>query len=197
MFRCIVLFILLWGNMFTSPELPTVDIKSNQLIIDYGKLAGKQGLHLAGLGGSIDHKTGKIKNFVAPFGVDHMMTVAEARIRFVTLVEDFIKFANKREDIRGHVSSYPITFKHLSLSIVCELSNPGEIAYVFSSGNYLCYYQRVDDSRFSQEIHEETYEEAKAIVESEGTMHLYDVPPKAKKVGRHGLFRWFKRKEED
>ena len=151
MSKITIIAILAWSSMFTDLDLSKVDIASNQLIVNYGKSVQKQGLHLAGVGGSIDHKTGKIKKFIAPFGIDHMMTVAEARIRFVTLVEEFLNFANAQEGVREHLSCHPITVATLKLSIVCERSIPGEIAHVSHSRNVIYYYQRVDDSRFSQE----------------------------------------------
>ena len=167
MAKCLLVLSILAWNFFTSPEVPKKEIWKNQLILDFGKRVESRGLRLAGIGGGIDHDTGKLKYFIVEFGTDRLADVSAARIAFVTLMIDFLDIVNSQKGTQEHLSNYPATLNNIKLAILCMKSKPGEIAHVFNLGNEISYYKNVDEPCHAREALEETYEEAKAIVEAE------------------------------
>ncbi|HEY4831794.1 MAG TPA: hypothetical protein VIH61_04455 [Waddliaceae bacterium] len=139
----------------------------NRAIKNFAKTLSPKGFHIVGLGGGLDHESGKHKQIDIVLGTSkEICDVRTARVLLVETITEFLNYINTREDIKAYLATTPFTIENIHVGILCEHSTPPNIGHMFNYGQYLCYYVYGDNpSRIpSIEIHEETFEEAKNIL---------------------------------
>ena len=172
-----ILFIFSFLNFFSKePEYETL---SKKIIEDYRKeVLEPNGLFIYGLGGSSDEGGIKTINItVAKLGPG---SLKEGRKLLLFLVDDLLKRYNDDIDMRKFLINYPFTPTHLAYGISYmkptgrswvfdkEKNQEDQIALIDVFSEKISYNIKLSDKiEPFVEIHSETYEEAKKIVDDE------------------------------
>ena len=101
----------------------------------------------------------------------------ELRVMMVTITEDFLKRMNSHEEIREYLVNYPFQSTNLKFRISLMdldgrvIHNKGKekelLRGVILFNGKLLYEIKNDDKAYLQDVHSETYEEARAIVKKQ------------------------------
>jgi len=156
-------FLASCSSFFQKNEVDLADRR----IVEFAKSVKDTGLFPVGIGGGIDHETGKNKLFSLIFGTnDTISSLEEARVLFVEILESFIDFINNDIQIRESLAVFPVTIENINMSIVCMESRPKDIADMSNCGQILYYYAENENPAIiaMDRIHKETFEEAQRIV---------------------------------
>lgn len=111
----------------------------------------------------------KIRGMDAHFLMEGKYTIDQARILFVSCVEEIIHEANTNEPMRQYMSEYPFTNKHFE--IILGFRDEGKIdiypPYVSSVHNIndkICYWTTNPETGQSERLYSEPYSEGLRIV---------------------------------
>jgi hypothetical protein len=127
----------------------------------------KFGLYCSGVGGSMPWDIRKIG---VRFCLQKETSIEEARELQVRATERFIEIINGSQKIRPYLIEYPWT--HNGVEIAISFLKPDGFCYknavslIFQAKGKLFYYGERGEDSLESEIKEETYEEAKQIVET-------------------------------
>jgi len=112
-----------------------------------------------------------IHQFDIMFNSKEQLQLKDARRRLIECIEFFLQEINNCREIRKYLNEYPFNYKGLNFSIAFDdgINNSLKshlLSMCYSKGDKLYYVICNSDNSF-EVIHEETYEEALKIVESE------------------------------
>lgn len=148
-------------------EINEKDRIVDHMILEFAETVAAKGLRPAGIGGGLNHETGKHKEFGISFVTQEKVTdISRARELFVETSDAFIAFINSREDIREYLDVFPVTILNIDMAIIFSNAQPGDIVDISNCHKRLFYYTAGPDPDKDpwEEIREETYEEAQAIL---------------------------------
>lgn len=170
---CFLILLFLQPSCFSmsnsSFKISELDDISNQITVDFAKKMQKKGLHACGLGGREDQ--GKIIDFKVSFQYNKTLDISSARRLIVETVLLFLEEINSNARVQQYLSHYPFTPDDVIISILpdCSVLNEKEcsssiIVKIFLGKISYC----VDDEIVMplHHLHEESFEEARKIVNS-------------------------------
>ncbi|NGX52585.1 MAG: hypothetical protein KR126chlam5_00888 [Candidatus Anoxychlamydiales bacterium] len=126
------------------------------------ELQNEKNLRLVGIGGAMMYE---VENMHMSFLLLNEFDLDEARDLIVYSITLFLKNINTNENIRSYLSHYPFTTKDITIFINMQNANTKINGVALSSDKII--YDSPGDQKSFESIHEETYEEAVKIVESE------------------------------
>lgn len=145
---------------------------SDRIFFPYNRILKKEKkIHLVGCGGAM---AGDIKKVNSSYVSSEIMTLVDARRLFVEITEGYICRYNQNEEIRPYLHDYPVTDGNFKIMIGFEDEHRrhrdnGYIALVFNIPErhriYYCTYDQ-ESGKFI-DLHDESYETARAIVMQE------------------------------
>ena len=131
------------------------------------KIEKEKDLYLFGTGGSM---MDDIKSLHMAFQCFRELDIDEARDLLVYCVEEFLNAINTNEEVRPYLHNYPFTAKNISIEIY--ISKPdrtniprGSICIAESSAGKVVFYIRSKENNRLKIIRQETYEEAKELID--------------------------------
>ena len=139
----------------------------NEIVNEFEvEMQEKFGLMCKGMGGSMPYD---IKLIGVRFFVDRKITIDEARELEVRSTERLVEMVNACEKIRPFLIQYPWTHNGVEIAI-SSLKKDGScyedgVSFIFQAKGKLFYYGQREENSLGDEINEETYEEAKQIVD--------------------------------
>ena len=175
LFLCILLFVS------TTSEGANYCKMTDQIVKNYIKeYAIPRGLCADGYGGSFMHNVHVISlDFVS----NQALSVAEARILYIEMMEEFLHRINMNSKIRPYLHNYPFDHKNFELNISFRNKNkrvlqPECVAFMFyiDRKNTLYYDAYDPQQREFYSIHTESYEEALEIVKSQTSATCLEIP---------------------
>jgi hypothetical protein len=144
---------------------------ADPIFASYGKeMQKKRGYWIEGIGGSAPN--GDVRYLFMSFVGISEVDIPEARRLYIEVVEGLLDRVNQDKFIRPFLHDYPSTSKNtwLQLGFVDRYNKPVKedlIAFV-SCVNDTVYYRIFNhNTRLFEEVHDEPYEEALRIVQSE------------------------------
>lgn len=169
-FLVLGLFIVCFAG--TSATLTQRDIVTNKLINEFAKSKRAEGLTTSGFGGS--QKDGKNTLIAVTFRVEEVMSIDSARKLIVKSVSDFLDLINSKPDFQQYLLEYPCTAKCIEIGIIGnnpKSSHESYIKSVLALRGEIYYYTEADTYSPLITVHEETFENACAIVNAEPCRH--------------------------
>ena|ERR1700722_19011741 len=144
------------------------EILTNKVMCDFSKKMKLKNLQPAGIGGGIDHETGKHNKLKIVFDIEKLPDINYARKIIVETIDEFLHEINNRVEVRDLLSRYPFTLKNIEIAIINVRDREG-LKCVYNQGNELNYYKSNPDPNNlqSMDVHSETYEEAVRILSSQ------------------------------
>ena len=140
---------------------------ADHMMLEFAETLALKGLRLSGMGGGLNHETGKHKVFGISFIMQENVTdISHARELFVETADAFISFINSREDILEYLDVFPVTIVNIDMAILFLNAQQGDIVDISNCRESLYYYTAGPDPERDpwNEICEETFEEAQAIL---------------------------------
>ena len=126
-------------------------------------------------GGYID----QVNHIILSFYKEDICTIEQARAIIVECNEEFVELINSHEPIRPYLSHYPYTKTGAKLSF--SFVRPSETSKKAVDHAFICrevidyaYYDF--EEKKLMDMHEETYREAKKIVENQKNNDLFQLP---------------------
>ena len=134
-------------------------------------LKSTNNLHISGTGGGLKDK--KIRLFMVNYDIYKDVQLDEARTNIVKLTEFYLHKINSDPELQPLLLTRPFSVKNLELGIGYIQSNGSRstsIGYSFTKEGSVFYskYNPINDNL--ERVHQETYEEALAIVNGKKTL---------------------------
>lgn len=129
---------LVWGGSVISKELSSKEREINFIIYNFAEeMCKKYQLYCVGEGGNLNDG---IHNIDVIFKAYRRLSLDEARMLEVNVIERLLELINHNEKIRPYLSEYPFTVSRVMVSISVEMPNgdrpiDGSIAYIFTAKN--------------------------------------------------------------
>ena len=166
----LILFSLFFSVACSSKfEMSESERISNLTIFEFAQSVADKGLYPMGIGGGLNHATGKHKKFSITFGTEQKIEDLErARLLLVETIDAFIDFINSKDEIREYLDVFPVTIENVDVGIVRIDAQPQDIVSMSNCRDYLFYRAKNKDPEVIawDNIHRETFEEAKAALSS-------------------------------
>jgi len=127
----------------------------------------KYQLYCYGIGGSMAYD---VKDVGLRFSANRKISIEEARELQVRSTEQLVEMINASEKIRPYLIEYPWPSSRVEIAI-SSVKNDGScyengVSFIFQAKEKLFYYGKQDQHSLGPKILEETYVEAKKIVDS-------------------------------
>jgi len=125
--------------------------------------AKPRGLYLTGSGGAMRYD---VKKVILNFLSFNALTVDEARVLYVEMMEDFLYRMNQDVKIRPYLHNYPFTFENVKLRIGFEdaqrqILGDGHVALMYiGKNNELSFRGYNPETEEFYSLHREPYSEA-------------------------------------
>lgn len=152
---------------FKSPKYCTL---SDEIFFKYNNKLKEKGLYLEGFGGAF---MDDIKEIGAYYVTFKPMTVEDARLLYIEVVEGILKVYNDNEIIRPFLHNYPFSFKNLKIRIEFDdechcFRSGGLVAAIFPNKGCNIVYMTYDlQKQELVDLYSEPYETALEIVRKE------------------------------
>lgn len=145
------------------------------------KIEAQTGLHLMGVGGGAIDKIRKLNMSFQHFGE---ITLDQGRELLIFCINEYLTAVNSNEEIRTHLIHYPFTPKDIQIEIFINQENHkdvpiGALSVICEIDGILKYKTRQPDPIILHKIHEETYEEAVKILETQGPINKVHINSKS------------------
>jgi len=131
------------------------------------QFAKPRGLHLTGSGGAMMYD---VKKVILNFLSFDTLTVDEARVLYVEMMEEFLCRVNQNEKIRPYLHNYPFEINNFDLTIGFEnaqrkITGDGHVALMYiGRNNELSFRGYNPEAEEFYSLHRESYAEALKIV---------------------------------
>ncbi len=125
--------------------------------------ATPQGLALIGYGGAM---LDDIQSITLTFLSFDRLTVDEARVLYIGMMEDFLQRINTDDSIRPYLHNFPFEERNIELTIGFEdtkrkITSDGHVALMSIGKDHKIYFAAYDsDTQKFYDLHEESYNEA-------------------------------------
>lgn len=145
---------------------------AHQITMDTAKTLEKTyPLYAIGLGGSM---MDNIKKMHLSLRSKNVLSIDEARIQIVNAIQLYLNNVNKNEKVRPYLANYPFTPKNIEIILFIFREDEEELAVgrlaVVSNYREKVRYEVVKSKYHNEVVFEESFEEAKRIVEAEGVL---------------------------
>jgi hypothetical protein len=157
-------------NKVASYRVPQYERDANEVTAQVArKINQKTGLKLIGTGGGMINQ---INSMAMSFAYYRDLSMEEARELLVYCVEEYLDAINANEKIKTHLSCYPFTSKNVEIMIFIYREDRRDPPVGFLTvADEICgkmiYKIQQPGLPSMKTIHEETYEEAKKLVEQQ------------------------------
>jgi len=142
---------------------------SDQIVNAYDKQFAKpRRLHLSGQGGAM---MDDIKKVILNFKSCDALTIDEARVLYVEMMEEFLCRVNQNEKIRPYLHNYPFVVENFKMRIGFrneerKITDDGHVALMFiGRNNDLLFEAYSNETEQFYSLHREPYQESLRIVQ--------------------------------
>ncbi len=163
----LLFLILLVVCVSCHSEISPRDKAVYKAIGQFSKTLKSKRFRSVGVGGGLDHEVKKYNHITLVLMTEEKIPDLEtARLEYIEVTSAFLCYLNSQEQIQDYLAVTPLTIDNIEVGILVRGAVANDFVSISNCGNKIYYSIKETDDEYSPwiDIHEETYEEALAII---------------------------------